>query len=210
MSDGQNSGSAGSPLGGPIPAGWYPDPAGGSGKRWWDGAQWTANTQEAEEAPSLPSFGNYVPVEQRAVQPVAIADAGIAYTRASWWIAFSPIWVVVAPTIVVESIMAAATPPAPISSFFPGLALLGVAFWAALLALAFADRRKLYSYGNNSAASPLWILLTPLVYLIVRAQHVSLYAQGGWASVVWWCIALIVTPGLMLLAIFAAYGIFAN
>lgn len=25
----------------PIPAGWYPDPAGGAQRRWWDGAQWT-------------------------------------------------------------------------------------------------------------------------------------------------------------------------
>ena len=35
----------------PVPAGWYPDPAGPApdGRpqlRWWDGAQWTEHTSE--------------------------------------------------------------------------------------------------------------------------------------------------------------------
>lgn len=30
----------------PVPAGWYPDPAGGPKSRWWDGTQWTDNFQE--------------------------------------------------------------------------------------------------------------------------------------------------------------------
>jgi hypothetical protein len=210
MSDGQQSGSSGSGLSGPIPAGWYPDPAGGAGKRWWDGSRWTHNTQEPEEAPALPTFGNYVPVEQRSFTAAPVADAGVAYTRASWWLSFSPIWTVVPQVVVVESIMSVASPPAPLASFVPGLALLNIALWGVLLALAFADRIKLHSLGNDSAASPFWVLLTPLAYLIVRAQHVRLYAMGGWASVVWWCIAFVVTPGLALLGLFAAYGLFAT
>jgi hypothetical protein len=208
MSDGVNSSGQG--ISGPIPAGWYPDPAGGTGKRWWDGTQWTHNTQEPEEAPALATFGNYVPVEQRSARPIPTADAGIAYTRSSWWLAFSPIWIVVPQTVVVEAIMSVATPPAPLSSFVPGLVLLNVVVWVALVVLAFADRTKLVSLGNDSAASPWWTLLTPLAYLIVRAQHVRLYAMGGWASVVWFCIALVVTPALALAGLFAAYGIFAN
>ncbi|WP_292830986.1 DUF2510 domain-containing protein [Microbacterium sp.] len=27
-----------------TPAGWYPDPSGAAGTRWWDGAQWTPHT----------------------------------------------------------------------------------------------------------------------------------------------------------------------
>src|ERR1700712_542861 len=40
-----NDGTQQPAFAGSIPAGWYPDPAGGDGKRWWDGAVWTANVQ---------------------------------------------------------------------------------------------------------------------------------------------------------------------
>ena len=33
-----------------TPAGWYPDPAGGAGKRWWDGTQWTESFSEPYSA----------------------------------------------------------------------------------------------------------------------------------------------------------------
>jgi DNA uptake protein ComE-like DNA-binding protein len=35
-------------------AGWYSDPSGGSGQRWWDGGTWTAHTTSAA-APAAPS-----------------------------------------------------------------------------------------------------------------------------------------------------------
>lgn len=38
------------PPGGPPP-GWYPDPAGGPGGRWWNGLQWTSDT-----VPTVPRF----------------------------------------------------------------------------------------------------------------------------------------------------------
>ena len=203
MSGESNSGAAG-----PVPPGWYADPAGGTGKRWWDGAGWTTHTQEPEPAPPPATFGTYVPAEQRSFTPLGTADVGIAYTRAAWWIAFSPIWSVVTQAIIVES--AQAISPTPIAAFVPALAVLNVLLLAVLVVLAFNDRVKLHSLGNNSAASPWWVLLTPLAYLIVRAQHVRLYATGAWAMVIWWCIAVFVTPGLALLGFFAAYGIFAN
>jgi hypothetical protein len=36
-------GGGGPAAGGPVP-GWYPDPSGRSGSRWWDGAAWTEHT----------------------------------------------------------------------------------------------------------------------------------------------------------------------
>jgi uncharacterized RDD family membrane protein YckC len=34
-----------------IPEGWYPDPAGSPYRRWWDGSQWTAHTDEPPVRP---------------------------------------------------------------------------------------------------------------------------------------------------------------
>jgi Protein of unknown function (DUF2510) len=195
-------------VSGSIPAGWYPDPAGGAGKRWWDGTVWTANLQEPEARPMAPTFGNYVPADQRAFTPPPTAEIGTAYTRASWWIAGSPIWVVVPQVIVIETFDSLAPLPRPTLVLaivlFTGLA------WIILGLLAFADRRMLISGGNNSAASGWWILLTSLGYLIARARQVGLYATGGWASVIWWCLAAILTPGISVLAIFGVYGLVAN
>ncbi|MFL6097092.1 MAG: DUF2510 domain-containing protein, partial [Blastococcus sp.] len=35
----------------PPPPGWYPDPAGSAGTRWWDGHGWTDHVQQATPAP---------------------------------------------------------------------------------------------------------------------------------------------------------------
>ncbi|MBB3676712.1 phospholipid scramblase-related protein [Modestobacter versicolor] len=45
----------------PPPPGWYPDPAGGAGTRWWDGQGWTEHVQQ----PPAPAP---VPVQQAAPQ----------------------------------------------------------------------------------------------------------------------------------------------
>jgi uncharacterized protein YxjI len=38
----------------PPPAGWYPDPAGTPGTRWWDGRTWTEHVQQAAPPPPPP------------------------------------------------------------------------------------------------------------------------------------------------------------
>jgi uncharacterized protein YxjI len=38
----------------PPPPGWYPDPAGGAGTRWWDGQGWTEHVQRPAPAPPPP------------------------------------------------------------------------------------------------------------------------------------------------------------
>jgi hypothetical protein len=42
------------------PAGWYPDPSGAPGTRWWDGLNWSEHTQRSSEP---------VPVATAPVQP---------------------------------------------------------------------------------------------------------------------------------------------
>jgi uncharacterized protein YxjI len=41
----------------PPPAGWYPDPAGRAGTRWWDGQGWTDHVQQAAPPPPPPAPG---------------------------------------------------------------------------------------------------------------------------------------------------------
>ena len=41
------------PPEGPV-AGWYQDPSGDPGYRWWDGSQWTASVAPAEHDPNQP------------------------------------------------------------------------------------------------------------------------------------------------------------
>ena len=87
--DGTTSGGSGA-----IPAGWYPDPAGGDGKRWWDGSlDRPAAAARAAAAPALVRQLRY-PAD-RSVAPLPTVEPGIAYTRTSWWLAFSPLWIVV-------------------------------------------------------------------------------------------------------------------
>ena len=59
-----------------APPGWYPDPAGGPGQRWWDGYAWTEATVLPERPPPPPWAGAPPPPPARAAQvaPWAVAS----------------------------------------------------------------------------------------------------------------------------------------
>ena len=43
-----------------IPAGWFPDPEGGQGERWWDGTKWTNQTSASSTSvPPPPPAGGW-------------------------------------------------------------------------------------------------------------------------------------------------------
>ena len=203
---------------GGIPAGWYPDPAGSADLRWWNGSQWTSQLQPVPAAPITVPSQPQLPVEtaaERGYIPFASASAaprsairGIAYTRTVWWICFQPLWGLVTQAVL-YSIVTALGPVPPVVLVL-GFTVLNLALWALLIGLAFADRRALLQGGNGTAASPWWMLLSALVYLIVRARQVRMWEEvGAWAPVIWWSISLVISPGLATLGIFAAYGLFA-
>jgi hypothetical protein len=203
---------------GGIPAGWYPDPGGSADLRWWNGQQWTAQLQPvpvAPVAPPPPAVQSFQPAAEKAYVPFSSAAAaprpvlrGIAYTRTVWWICFQPLWGLATQAVMYAIVTAFG--PVPTVLLVIGFTVLNLLLWALLVRLAFADRKALVEGGNGSAASPWWILLSPLVYLILRARQVRMWEEAGaWAPVVWWVIALIVSPGLGALGIFAAYGLFA-
>lgn len=59
-----------------APPGWYPDPAGGPGQRWWDGYAWTDATVLPERPPAPPWAAAPPPPAEQATQvaPWAVAS----------------------------------------------------------------------------------------------------------------------------------------
>jgi hypothetical protein len=203
-----------------IPAGWYSDPAGSIGTRWWDGTGWTDHLQAASQA--APTFTPapitppamtspvvekpYVPFQSAtSVAPATVT--GVAYTRSVWWISFQPLWGLASQVILYSTITAFG--PVPGTLLVIGFVVLNLVLWGILVRLAFVDRAGLLAGGNGSAASAWWMLLSPLVYLVARAQQVKLWEAGAFAPILWWSLALIVAPGVAVVGVFAAYGIVA-
>jgi hypothetical protein len=65
-----------------APPGWYPDPAGGPGQRWWDGYAWTEATVLPQQAPPPPAppWASAAPPQG---PPAAVAPWAVAAQRLS-------------------------------------------------------------------------------------------------------------------------------
>ena len=168
-----------------VPAGWYADPADATRVRWWNGVSWTDHTeakpgaapahpQAAIEAP-VPT-GSGIPAANEATEPAltrraaiaaedgrTVPDARRSQTGVAWLIALIP---VIAFTLSLGAFYLyfylATTALVILLALVPYL--LGL-LWAA------ADSRRLAERGFRPP-SPLWALLTPLPYLVVRRVRV--------------------------------------
>jgi len=69
------------PSGGhPVPdAGWYSDPAGGDGTRWWDGKGWTDHVQPGSSASTI------TPAAGPGPGPGPGPDGGAPGSEVPWW-----------------------------------------------------------------------------------------------------------------------------
>jgi hypothetical protein len=166
----------------PAPApGWYPDPAGSGTSRWWDGRGWTEHVADA---------GRDGTVEQPALPPDARVN-----TAAIWIIALLPLVAAVAFLVWdVEGFLRRALedPQHAAQARFtdPGSLLtsvVGVLISAAIVVLAWADRRALIRMGVVKPFHWAWSFL-PVVYVIGRAVVLRRRVHRGlaplWTSVV--------------------------
>lgn len=154
-----------------APPAWYPDPAGGSGNRWWDGAAWTEHVRAWDPpAPPAPPLKSYVPMASLPVEVREQHDAVRVYTPQVWWLAFSPAWL-----LLVQVIVIVATADRTVLDTIA--VIVGIFVTAGL---TMADRKLLLQSGHRDAASTWWWLLTPLAYLVARGAHLQRTAGRGW------------------------------
>jgi outer membrane biosynthesis protein TonB len=60
----------------PTPAGWYPDPDGSGGQRYWDGSVWTEHRSPAAPEPTAPTAPAEPPASEQPTTVVPLRPAG--------------------------------------------------------------------------------------------------------------------------------------
>jgi hypothetical protein len=174
--------------GAPTP-GWYADPTGLAGVRWWDGGQWTAHT-----AP-LPASAPGAPGAQRPPIP----DTTPVYTPFIWLIILMPLLSSAAiwfyqPSFSTVSIGGVRTvDPASIYSvgYFVLLGV-GLVVYALSIVFAFLDHRALRAAGVVRPFHWAWEFLSPIVYVIGRSVVVRSVAKPRGLLPIWILIAVTV------------------
>lgn len=184
-----------------APAGWYPEPSGAEGQRWWDGTRWTEYATPLA-APTQPA-AQYAPYDG-AAQP-RVAEGTPVDTVWIWLIVALPILAVI-PFFLWDFegyMLASMTDPTAqlrmyldpmyLTSVVVGWLVYGVTVW-----LAYLDRVALERLGYARRFHWAWTFLSPLVYVIGRSVVVKRQAGRGTAPI-WIAIALNVAMTIALM-----------
>jgi len=154
-----------------TPAGFYPDPAGGPTRRWWDGKAWTETFEGRSSTAMVGSDG-------RPVQPPL--DSGAKPNTSYIWVfAVLPLLSLAQlPLMDLGSLLRTSIeqPSNPLAIYTPGYSAsmaLGFLTYAAYVVLAYLDHRRLRRIGVVQPFHWAWTFLSSLVYAIGRAVVVK-------------------------------------
>ena len=184
----------------PVPAGWYPDPAGGPGRRWWNGTGWTEKLElPYGSAPAGASVG-----AARTAPPGTAPD-----TVWIWLVALLPLASLLTIfTIDIDAIIAQAVANSsgefmalPASS--PGEILSNVvsfAVWGLSALFAFLDWRELKQRQVDVPFHFAWAILGSLVYVIGRSVIIRRRVGSGLAPM--WAGIAVAVAGLVIGVVF--------
>ena len=197
------------PTTGNPPAGWYTDPAGSGGQRWFDGAGWTSHVQ-APPAPVAPAPVVPQPYLPQAPTP-AYAAATPAYASATP--AFAPL------TTTGDPRFAPATQPEPMSAFGGDQSRFGSATPAATGWIQPVESHYLISPtgdlqdGKNTPARvAIWVsvlamlgvpiaAVVGIVLAVVGLKRARTLESAGWApkgrTLARWALALSIVGGVI-------------
>lgn len=172
----------------PPAAGWFPDPSGGPGSRWWDGQNWTEHVSD----PTLQAFAP-------AGTPRRVAQGTPVYTPFIWLITLLPLLSILGVALWdTDAYMRVSLDSAndPLGQFRdPGYLLvqaLGFVIYGVSVLLAYFDWKTLGARGFDRPFHWAWAFLGGTVYIIGRTVIVRRRAGGGAMVPIWITIGVFV------------------
>ena len=138
---------------------------------------------------SVPERGTFVPfATQTPWRPAETERPDVINTLSAWVLALIPL---LYPVVLITVIFA-------LDIYIPavkyGIAAIFV-LW--MLLLVVRDSRELKLAGHKKVASPAWILLTPLAYLIARGVNVRRQTDRGFGPLVLWLVLSAIQVGMV-------------
>jgi Protein of unknown function (DUF2510) len=170
--------------------GWYADPTGQAGVRWWNGSEWTSYTAPMPAAGPAAASG-----PTRATLPATTP----VYTPYIWLVVLLPLLSIIA-TLAVRpeyrfTRVNGVRTIDPASVFTPAyiaVLLFGVLLYALMLLFCYLDYRALVRVGVERPFHWAWAFLASVVYVIGRSVIVHQVARPRGLLPVWITIGVVV------------------